>query len=65
MSEMDEQLGAILGNPQMMQTILSMAQSLGQDAASSPNTDTPHMHSTRRACSPGLFIGTANCSLSL
>jgi len=43
MSEMDEQLGAILGNPQMMQTILSMAQSLGQDAASSPNTDVPNM----------------------
>lgn len=43
MSEMDEKLGAILGNPQMMQTILSMAQSLGQDNVSSTNTDTPHM----------------------
>ena len=28
---MEEKLGAILNNPQMMQTILSMAQSLGQE----------------------------------
>lgn len=35
MSEMEEKLGAILNNPQMMQSILSMAQSLNQNA---PNT---------------------------
>ncbi len=29
MSELDEKLGAILGNPQLMQQIQSMAQSLG------------------------------------
>ena len=31
MSEMEEKLGAILNNPQMMQTIFSMAQNLGQE----------------------------------
>ena len=30
MDEMEEKLGAILGNPQMMQQIMSMAQALGQ-----------------------------------
>ena len=32
MAEMDDKLGAILGNPAMMQQIMSMAQSLGQQA---------------------------------
>lgn len=32
MEELEEKLGAILSNPQMMQTIFSMAQSLGQQA---------------------------------
>ena len=30
MAEMDDKLGAILGNPAMMQQIMAMAQSLGQ-----------------------------------
>ena len=30
MSEMEEKLGAILGNPQLMQQIMNMANSLGQ-----------------------------------
>lgn len=34
MSEMEEKLGAILGNPQMMQQILSLAQSMGQSTPS-------------------------------
>ena len=33
MSEMEDQLGAILGNPQMMEKIKSLAQSLGQSEA--------------------------------
>lgn len=33
MSEMEDQLGAILGNPQMMEKIMSLAQSLGQSEA--------------------------------
>lgn len=31
MSEMEDKLGAILNNPQMMQQIMSLAQSLGQE----------------------------------
>lgn len=30
MSEMEEKLGSILGNPQMMQQIMALAQSMGQ-----------------------------------
>ena len=32
MEDMESKLGAILGNPQMMEQIMSMAQSLGQPA---------------------------------
>ena len=32
MAEMDDKLGAILGNPAMMQQIMSMAQTLGQQS---------------------------------
>ena len=31
MSEMEDQLGAILGNPKMMADIMALAQSMGQD----------------------------------
>lgn len=34
MSEMEDKLGAILGNPQMMQQIFSLAQTLGQEPSS-------------------------------
>ncbi len=33
MAELDEKLGSILNNPQMMQQIMSMAQSLGQPSS--------------------------------
>lgn len=36
MSDMEDKLGAILNNPQMMQTIMSMAQSLGQERPPEP-----------------------------
>ena len=39
MSEMEEKPGAILNNPQMMQSILSMAQSLNQNAPNTTNED--------------------------
>lgn len=39
MDDMEEKLGAILNNPQMMQQILSMAQALGQ--SQSPAQETP------------------------
>ena len=42
MAEMEEKLNAILNNPQMMQNILSMAQSLGQSGTpSQPKEDPP------------------------
>ena len=37
MNEMEEKLGAILNNPQLMQTIFSMAQNLGQEASGGPD----------------------------
>lgn len=40
MTEMEEKLGAILNNPQMMQTIMSMAQSLGQEHPSEDSVNT-------------------------
>lgn len=45
MSEMEEKLGAILGNPQMMQQIMSLAQSMGQSAspAAPPPPEAPSL----------------------
>ena len=39
MAEMDDKLGAILNNPAMMQQIMAMAQSLGQQAP--PKEESP------------------------
>ena len=39
MEEMEQKLGAILNNPQMMQQIMAMAQSLGQSAPASTNPE--------------------------
>ncbi len=43
MSELEEKLGAILSNPQMMQQIMSMAQAMGQTSPQEPpqETDSP------------------------
>lgn len=41
MSEMEEKLGAILSNPQMMQQIMTMAQSMGQSAPPPPESPPP------------------------
>lgn len=42
MSEMEDKLGNILSNPQLMQQIMTMAQSLGQSASDAPAPkDTP------------------------
>ena len=42
MSDMEEKMNAVLSNPQLMQQIMSMAQSLGQSASqdATPPTDT-------------------------
>lgn len=39
MSEMEDKLGAILGNPQLMQQIMNMAQSLGQSPPPPPKQE--------------------------
>ena len=39
MNEMEEKLGTILNNPQMMQTIFSMAQNLGQEYTPEANSN--------------------------
>ena len=40
MSEMEEKLNTVLSNPQMMQQIMSMAQSLGQSSSAQKETVT-------------------------
>lgn len=39
---MEDKLNAVLGNPQLMQQIMNMAQSLGQSAPSSPPPPPQH-----------------------
>lgn len=41
MSEMEDKLGALLANPQLMQQIMNMAQSLGQQSPSAPPMQEP------------------------
>ena len=41
MDAMEEKLGTILNNPQMMQQIMSMAQALGQSAYPGPSPEPP------------------------
>ena len=41
MSEMEEKLGAILNNPQMMQQIMSMAQAMSAAQPASPSPEQP------------------------
>lgn len=41
MDQLEDKLGAILGNPDMMQTIMSMARSLGTAAPSPPQEPQP------------------------
>lgn len=55
MSEMEDKLSSILGNPEMMQQIMSMAQALGASGpAPAPEPDPPREEST-----PGLNIDPA------
>lgn len=41
MDEMEQKLGAVLGNPELMQKIMAMAQSLGQPDQQSPQPPEP------------------------
>lgn len=52
MSDFEDKLGSILNNPQMMQQILSMAQSLG---ASPPSSEPQHTPSTSPEIDPALL----------
>lgn len=45
MEDMEQKLGAILGNPEMMQKIMSMAQSLGQQPAAPSPEEEPQVKS--------------------
>ena len=52
MEEMEDKLGAILGNPQMMQQIMSMAQALGsQDSTPKPE---PQKHESPSPAMPNI-----------
>ncbi len=51
MDDMEEKLGAILGNPQMMQQIMSMAQALGQSQNEPQKQEPPRQEQPK---SPGL-----------
>ena len=39
MAELEDKLGAVLNNPQLMQQIMSMAQSLGQQSSPPPSPE--------------------------
>lgn len=41
MAEMEDKLNSILSNPQLMQQIMAMAQSMGQDNPPPPSTESP------------------------
>ena len=51
MAEMEDKLGAILANPQMMQQIMSMAQALGQ---SQPQASAPEPAPPQEASPPAI-----------
>ena len=58
MEQMEDKLNAILGNPQMMQQIMSMAQALGANASEPPKEDPPPPPPPKPSASGGLDIGT-------
>ena len=53
MEGMEEKLNAILGNPQMMQQIMAMAQSMGKPGTEAPKKEEPKQENTSTAV-PGL-----------
>lgn len=57
MAEMEEKLGAILSNPQLMQQIMSMAQSLGggQESPSAPPEPSPPAVPSMPSIDPALL----------
>ena len=57
MSEMEEKLGAILNNPQMMQQIMSLAQTMNQSTPSEPRKEEPPQQSSAPSALPNLDLG--------
>jgi len=53
MESMEEKLGAVLNNPQIMQQIMSMAQSLG--ASSEPPEEAPHQSISMPDLNPAML----------
>lgn len=52
MSEMEDKLNSILGNPEMMSQIMAMAQSIGKGQQSSAASTPPHAQETAKASVP-------------
>lgn len=57
MSEMEEKLGAILGNPQMMQQIMAMAQAMSQSPPPQEENAPPPPSEPPRSSMPDFDIG--------
>lgn len=57
MDQMEDKLNSILGNPQMMQQIMSMAQALGAGSPEPPKEETPPPP-PKQAPSLGMDVGT-------
>jgi len=56
MDNLEEKMNAILNDPTMMQKIMSLAQSMGQSAASAPEKDTPPPQQQETAPFPDIDI---------
>ena len=52
MEGIEEKLGAILSNPEMMNTIMSMAKTLGQNQSPPDSTPTPKQESQQQKPTP-------------
>lgn len=57
MDEMEEKLGSILSNPQMMQQIMAMAQSLGGASEAPPQKELPKPQESPLQTLPNIDIG--------
>lgn len=57
MSEMEEKLGAILGNPQMMQQIMAMAQAMNQSPPPQEEKSAPQPSEPPRPPVPDFDLG--------
>ena len=61
MEDLEQKLGAVLNNPQLMQQIMSMAQSMGTPAPSPPEQKQPE-HATFPPIDPAMLSNLAGLS---